>query len=85
MKRYAIEMGDEELASCTPQVQEAFLRILRTQNPEHFQTDTRSANERLRDSIKKGPTEQEFEQRRSQVSRPDGITIVEKPNITPRR
>jgi len=85
VKRIRIEITEEELERCTPQAQEALLRLAREQNPEHFVTDSRSANERLRDGIKRGPTEAEYEARRAKVAKPDGITIIQQPNITPRR
>lgn len=85
MKRLRIELTEEELERCSPQAQEALLRLAREQNPEHFPTDTRTANERLREGIKRGPTEAEYEARRAKVAKPDGLTIVQKPNITPRR
>lgn len=86
MRPLRIELDDAALDSCTPQVQEALLRIARMQSPENFpSTDTRTANERLREGLRQGQSEKEFEAQRSRFSRPDGMTIIEKPNITPRR
>lgn len=82
MRKFFIEVAEEELDQLTPQGREAVLRLARQQNPDFFKNDSATPNERLRSGMKPGPTAEEHATRVAQFQNPDG-SIKERCTLKP--